>query len=202
MPYRKRDVIMTKDRRIRRTQKLLGEALIALALEKGYKNITIQDVTERADIGYRTYFRHYAGLDELLADVAQARLDEVYEILNLPAADIEITNPVQRFHDTGRALFTHVQDNQTKFRVLLLDSNVRFVLDPVMDRACNKTKELLNALPQNNITSALAANHIIASAFSLMRWWLENDMPHPPERMGEIFTDLIVKPTWLVMMEE
>lgn len=194
--------MITKDRRIRRTQKLLGEALIELALEKGYKNITIQDVTERADIGYRTYFRHYAGLDELLAAVAEDRLDEVYEILNLPSADVEVEDPVQMFRDSGRALFQHVQDNQTRFRVLLLDSNARFVLDPVMARACDKTKALLNALPQKNISSAMAANHIIASAFSLMRWWLENDMPHPPERMGEIFTNLIVKPTWLVMMEE
>ena len=194
--------MMTLDRRIRRTQKLLGEALIELALEKGYKNITIQDVTERADIGYRTYFRHYAGLDELLANVAQDRLDEVYEILNLPPAEAEIEDPVQIFRNSGQILFQYVQENQTKFRVLLLDSNVRFVLDPVMARACDKTKVLLNALPQKNISSAIAANHIIASAFSLMRWWLENDMPHTPERMGEIFTNLIVKPTWLVMMEE
>ncbi len=61
-----------------------GEALIAEALEKGYKNITIQDVTKRADVGYRTYFRHYNGLDELLISIAQDRLDEIYEILNLP----------------------------------------------------------------------------------------------------------------------
>ena len=75
---------MSQDRRIRRTQKLLGEALIAEAREKGYKNITIQDVTKRADVGYRTYFRHYTGLDELLVSVAQDRLDKFYEILDLP----------------------------------------------------------------------------------------------------------------------
>ncbi len=193
---------MIQDRRIRRTQKLLGEALIDLALEKGYKNITIQDVTERADIGYRTYFRHYAGLDELLIAVAQERLDEIYDILDLPPADEIVDDPVQRFREIGRKLFQHIQDNRTEFRFLLLDHSLRFVLDPLMKRACERAEENLRALPQRNISAALAANHIIASAFSLMRWWMENDMPHTPERMGKIFTDLTVKPTWLVMMDE
>ena len=202
MPYRKKDAIMTIDRRIRRTQKLLGEALIELALEKGYKNITIQDVTERADIGYRTYFRHYAGLDELLIDVAKSRLDDIYELLDLPATDTVVEDPVRYFHEIGRRLFEHIQKNQTEFRFLLLDHSLRFILEPVMKRACERAEENLQDLPQKNISAALAANHIIASAFSLMRWWLENEMPHSSERMGEIFTDLTVKPTWLVMLEE
>ena len=192
---------MTVDRRIRRTQKLLREALMELTLEKGYKNITIQDVTERADIGYRTYFRHYAGLDELLIDVAKSRLDDIYELLNLPAPDTILDDPIQYFREIGCKLFEYIQENQTEFRFLLMDHSLRFVLDPVMKRACERAEENLQYLPQKNISAALAANHIIASAFSLMRWWLENEMPHTPQRMGEIFTELTVKPTWLVMME-
>ena len=194
--------MMTQDRRIRRTQKLLREALVALALEKGYKNITIQDVTERADIGYRTYFRHYAGLDELLIHVGESRLDEIYDLLDLPATETVLEDLVLHFQRIGMQLFQHIQENQTEFRFLLLDNSLRFLLDPVMKRACERAQEKLRFLPQKNITSALAANHIIASVFSLMRWWFENDMPYSSERMGEIFTNLIVQPTWLVMLEE
>lgn len=193
---------MTQDRRIRRTQKLLGEALIELALEKGYKNITIQEVTERADIGYRTYFRHYAGLDELLIDVAKARLDDIYELLDLPKNEAVLASSVQQFQEIGRRLFEHIYENQTEFRFLLLDNSLRFVLDPVMKRARERAEENLRYLPETTISAALAANHIIASAFSLMRWWLENETPHSPERMGEIFTELIVSPTWQLMLGE
>ena len=35
-----------------------------------------------------------------------------------------------------------------------------------------------------------------------MRWWLENDLGHSPQKMGDIFTDLIIKPTWMVMTLE
>ena len=39
----------TQDRRVKRTQKLLAQALIALTLEKGYEAVTIRDITQRAD---------------------------------------------------------------------------------------------------------------------------------------------------------
>jgi AcrR family transcriptional regulator len=192
---------MTADRRIRRTQKLLGEALIAEALDKGYKNITIQDVTNRADIGYRTYFRHYTGLDELLLSVAEERLDQFYEILNLPLPGELIQNPVDFFKSIGTTLFQHVQDNQQAFRFLLLDDNLRFVLEPILKRACQKAENILSNLPQENIPAGVAANHIVSSTISLMRWWLQNDLPHSPQKTGQIFTDLIIQPTWIVMTE-
>jgi len=192
---------MIQDKRVLRTQKLLGEALIAEAMEKGYKNITIQDVTRRADVGYRTYFRHYTGLDELLISVAEDRLDQFYGILDLPLSGDLIQDPVAFFHQVGTTLFQHIRDNTKVFRFLLLDDSLRFLLDPVMHQACQKTETMLSGLPQENIPAGVAANHIISSTFSLMRWWLENDLNHTVEKMGEIFTEMIIKPTWLVMTQ-
>ena len=176
--------------------------MFTVALENCYKNITIQDVTEEADIGYRTYFRHYNGLDELLVSVAQDRLDNFYEVLDLPLPGELIENPVEFFHEIGQTIFENIQHNEDTFQFLLLDDSSRFVLEPVMSRACQKAETLLRGLPQENIPAGVAANHIITSAFSLMRWWLDNDMRHSPQKMGQIFTDLIVKPTWLVMTQE
>lgn len=193
---------MSQDRRIRRTQKLLGEALIAVALEKGYKNITIQDVTERADIGYRTFFRHYNGLDELYLDLTRERLDELYEVLDLPKADKDIAGSIALFRNAGETIFRHIQENQENFCLLLLDDSLRFILEPVIKMAREKTEISFSSLSEKNISIPIAANHIIASSFALIRWWLENDMPHPPERMGEIFADLIILPTWKALTNQ
>lgn len=192
---------MTEDRRVRRTQKLLGDALIEVVLEKGYKNTTIQDVTEAADIGYRTYFRHYNGLDELLISVAQDRLDTFYSALDLPLPGQLMEDPVEFFHELGGTIFDHIQHNEESFRFLLLDDSSTFVLDPIMKQACEKIEIFLKSLPQENIPADVAANHIITAAFALMRWWLENDLKHRPQKMGQIFTDLVIKPTWLVMTQ-
>lgn len=190
---------MTQDKRILRTQKLLGEALIAEAQEKGYRNITIQDVTKRADIGYRTYFRHYNGLDELLVSVAQDRLDDLFKILNLSQMGELAANPEQYFLQIGHTLFQHVEENQLNIRFLLLDEGMGFVFDPVMKRATQRLENFLSKLPQENIPASLAASHIICSAFSLISWWLENDLTPSSQEMGEIFFELVVKPVWQVM---
>jgi AcrR family transcriptional regulator len=190
---------MSQDKRVLRTQKLLGEALIAEAIDKGYKNITIQDVTTRAEIGYRTYFRHYSGLDELLVSVAQDRLDDFYEILDLPKLNDLSGNPLDFFQNIGATLFKHVEDNLPNIRFLLLDEGASFVFEPITSRASQRLDEFISNIPQENIPPSLAADHIISSVFSLIRWWLENDLKPSSERMGEIFTELIIKPIWLVM---
>ena len=53
---------MTKqklDRRVRRTRRLLAEALVALIIEKEYETISITDITERADLNRATFYLHY-----------------------------------------------------------------------------------------------------------------------------------------------
>ncbi len=184
------------DRRVRRTQKLLGQALIAVALEKGYDHITIQDVTGRADVGYRTYFRHYSGIDELLVDVAQASLDELDELLKIPLNGSGQANLGVYPEENGEILFKYIRENSDIFRVLLLERGVRFCLEPVINNARQQAEDLFSGLADDHIPVAIAANHLVDATFALIRWWLENDMPYSPKRMGSIFASLIMHPTW------
>ena len=48
-----------EDRRIKRTRNALNQALAELVTEKAYDEITIQEIADRADIGHRTFYRHY-----------------------------------------------------------------------------------------------------------------------------------------------
>ena len=112
-----------------------------------------------------------------------------------------IENPGEFLAIIGTTLFQHILDNQQAFRFLLLDDSLRFVLEPVLERACQKAEVILTGLPQENIPAGVASNHIVSSTVSLIRWWLENDTSHSSGKMGQIFTDLIIQPTLLVMTE-
>src|SRR5687768_7190119 len=72
-------VVEKVDRRIQRTQELLSTALLELILERGYEAVTIKDVTERANVAYVTFFRHYRDLDELLVQRLTAGIAELME---------------------------------------------------------------------------------------------------------------------------
>jgi AcrR family transcriptional regulator len=53
------------DRRIIRTKKALALALLELIREKGYDAITVQDITDRANVGRSTFYAHYENKDQL-----------------------------------------------------------------------------------------------------------------------------------------
>ncbi len=184
------------DRRVRRTRYLLGEALIELALEKGYENVTIQDVTDRADIGYRTFFRHYSDVDELLLDVVQETLNRLKELLEvpLPLGNMEDASPERA--KNGETVFRFVQENQDIFRVILLGRGMRFCLAPILEHGQEQAASIMARIAGKGIPVKIAANHLVTSMLALMRWWLANDMPYSPSEMGQISAKMIVLPTW------
>jgi AcrR family transcriptional regulator len=56
------------DPRVLRTRRLLQDALLALAQEKAFAEITVADVTDRATVNRSTFYQHYPDTDTLLAD--------------------------------------------------------------------------------------------------------------------------------------
>lgn len=177
-----------QDRRVKRTQNLLAKALVALTLEKGYEAITIRDITQRADVGYATFFRHYHDKDALLEDVLDVVIDELMHVFFMASSD---ENPLP----DGPLLFRYVQQHSEVVRVLLSSWGVSSLTRRIIETT---TQDVLSqhTLPEDGaVPVEIAAYHIITASISLVQWWLEHDMPYPPERMGEIYSALIMRPT-------
>jgi AcrR family transcriptional regulator len=188
------------DRRVRRTQKSLGDALIALALEKDFDEITIQEITDRADIGYRTFFRHYADKDELLNDVLSFVKLEMRELMSPPPLQF-FTDPnlqVDELPNT-RVLFEHVQENSNLYRVLLFSN--RGLVQPLKEFAVQEFKAHYGTFFETDIPFEIITNHMISSIITLLRWWLDNDMCYSPEEMGDISNRLIIQPIRSLVMD-
>lgn len=175
----------TQDRRIRRTQQALAKALITLTLEQGYDSITIRDITERADVGYATFFRHYSDKDALLHDVLDVVLNELTELL--PALDNDIAP------DTlGALLFRYVQGHSELVRVLLSNHGlIKRIIEAGSQNMLNKRLPLKNGL----VPAEIASYHLVAASVAMIQWWLDHDMPYPAERMGIFYRELITRPT-------
>jgi AcrR family transcriptional regulator len=176
-----------QDRRVRRTQSLLARALLALIAEKGYDAITIRDITERADIGYATFFRHYRDKDELLRDVADVVINELLELLEAqqPGTDAALV---------GTLLFRYIQEHSEVVRVLLGTRGPVSLVQHVIQRGSESVLRQNRPRPGSPVPAEVAAHHIVAASIALIQWWLEHAMPYPPEHMGLIYRELIVQP--------
>jgi AcrR family transcriptional regulator len=175
------------DRRVKRTNKLLQDALVDLTLERGYDAVTIRDITERADVGYATFFRHYPDKDSLLADLLHAMKDDFTRLL-VPFSIV--SDP----EHTGTLIFEYVQANCDLCRVLLNSTDTMSLLRPMEAIGQQEMAPLLEPARDNLVPVDVAADHLMSSLVMLIRWWLEHDLPYPPERMGKIAAELIIKP--------
>lgn len=183
-----------QDRRVKRTQKALARALIGLTLEKGYEMITIREITDHAEVGYATFFRHYHDKDALLKDVLDVVLDELTGLLQNPMVD---TNHAS----TGTLVFRYVQAHSEVVHVLLSSRSSSTLVRRII-AAGTQTVVSQNAPRAGGLVPAeVAANHLVTSTMALIQWWLEHNMPYPPEQMGLIYQELIAQPTHDVAFE-
>lgn len=183
------------DRRVARTHRLLGQALLELIQEQSFDSITIRDITDRADIGYATFFRHYDGKEDLLAEQLEAIIRQIEALAGEHSDDY--------FQREGALFFEHARDNQLLYRGLLGGQVNAQVIRRLRDAMITVIRPHLEGHLEESqllIPLDLATNHIAASALEMLAWWLENDMPHSPDDMGRYYEKLIIQATWAAIL--
>jgi AcrR family transcriptional regulator len=76
------EVVDRQQRRKRRTREAIQKAAFELFAERGYRETTINDIAERADVAPRTVTVHFPAKEELLLDAEPFSLDSLSERLS------------------------------------------------------------------------------------------------------------------------
>jgi AcrR family transcriptional regulator len=76
------EVVDRQERRKRRTRQAIQKAALELFAERGYRETTINDIAERAEVAPRTVTVHFPAKDELLLDAEPFTLDSLSERLS------------------------------------------------------------------------------------------------------------------------
>jgi AcrR family transcriptional regulator len=75
------EVADRQERRKRRTRQAIQKAALELFAERGYRDTTINDIADRADVAPRTVTVHFPAKEELLLDAEPFTLDSLTERL-------------------------------------------------------------------------------------------------------------------------
>ena len=181
------------DPRVRRTRRILRDALISSILEKDYASISIKEVTDRADVAYITFFRHYNNMDELLMEALDEGLGELLRHIETLAGKSE--DPASEVE--GKLIFEYINQNSDLFRILLKSQSVTRIRKSVVRNISTMFQNSCASLrrPNNLVPANIAGNHIATSLLALIEWWLENKMSPHPSQMGKIYKALIIDAT-------
>jgi len=181
------------DPRVKRTRRLLRDALVSLILKKDFASITIREITERAEVAYITFYRHYESLDQLLMEV----LDEGLTELMIHIETLAKQSDTSALETEGRLIFEYIEQKADLFRILLKSQSVTRIrkkvvsnISAIFQKSCVPLERL-----GNQVTINMASNHIATSLLSLIEWWLENNMKPSPIEMGKVYKSLIIDST-------
>ena len=181
------------DPRVKRTRRLLRDALVSLILEKDFASISIREITERAEVAYITFFRHFECLDQLLMEVLDEGLAELLVHIETLAKQSETS----ALETEGKLIFEYIEQKADLFRILLKSQSVTRVRKKVVRNIAFTFQKSCLPLARSGhpLTIAITSNHIATSLLALIEWWVENNMKPGPAQMGKVYKSLIIDST-------
>lgn len=173
------------DLRVRRTRKTLVQAMMELTVERGYSNITIQDIADRAMVNRSTFYRHYLDKDDLLAQY----LDEAFSVVKVPEQPSPEGPPIPLIN-----LIEHVQTHSEFYRVMLGEKGDAIFAERFRKAAEERYRYILSIrgsqtgedLPPLDLRLAYAT----FAGVCAISWWLDNGQPCPPEQLAQWISKL------------
>lgn len=169
------------DRRQRRTRRAIYAAFEQLLLEQHYRDITVAQIIERADIGRSTFYTHFDTKDELLNQVCEELFVHVFDGMEVDA-HTHPSSTGSALEQTLAHLLHHLRESHGGIcGKLLAEGEIHFT-----SRFC----ELLSAylgpqLPERSswVPRDLMSSLVVSAFCKAISWWYEHDYEVTPEQL-------------------
>ena len=169
------------DRRVLRTREALRGALLELMVERGWDEIDIQSLCERANIGRSTFYLHYPNKEELL----KGSFGDLRFALHAQAQRSGACPPDQLAFVGG--LIEHVHEQQQVFRAMLGRRSGHFVQDRFRELLVELVSDERPTGAKRAWQSHAVAHYLAGALFQLLTWWLGASRPQRPQDIEALF---------------
>ena len=180
---------------------MLREALMALTFEKGYDAVTVEDITDRADVGRTTFYLHYHDKEDLLIESINTLLDDLIatiSVLPLSAWQVQPSpGSAARMETPISLVFEHAAENADLYRVILrgegafrAQRQIRQIIASAVDDFLRQKLEQENLQQSPVVPRDVFGYYFAGSLMGILTWWLESEMPYPPAQMAVMFQAL------------
>ncbi len=170
--------------RVRRTQKLLREALIELIEERGFEALTIGELTERAMVSRAAFYRNYQDkydlVEQIFEEAMSALLSAVGELGREHPAEIWVQ------------FFEHIASYERLYRALLGRKGSPWFVRKMRVSLADLVKERgrlphgpdASAHPVHPFSDEFVPDLVSALFVEAITWWLEQGRPYTPEEIA------------------
>lgn len=172
------------DLRVRRTQKLLWNALMSLLGEHGLEVISVKEICDRAMVHRTTFYKHFEDKYDLLRKGMREIYDTLAREASIPPGAFSPIDTLPVFI----SFFTHVERNLQFYRLMLCGEGVgkfQGLLRTYLVELCTThLQQAARGVTSLAVPLPILAEFCASTVISSTTWWLENDQPYPAEQMA------------------
>ncbi len=176
-----------KNLRLRRTQKLLREALIELIGERNLDSLTISEITERAMVSRAAFYRNYQDKYDLIEQI----FEEAMTALITTVGEWGMEHPPQAWI----RFFEHIEQYERLYQVLLCRKDntwfvrkMRVSLAEVVKEHEGRYvsgKERTTGWPVLTFSDTFVPDLVSTMLVEVVIWWLEQGKPCTPSEIAK-----------------
>ncbi len=169
--------------RVRRTQKLLREALIELIEERDFSSLTVGQISERAMVSRAAFYRNYQDKYDLVEKI----FEEAMSTLQSAVGDLEGEHSAAIWVP----FFEHIASYDRLYRALLGSKGspwfvrkMRLSLAGLARTHPRRCGQDVHLYPPHVFSDAFVPDLVSALFVEAITWWLEHGCSDAPERIA------------------
>ncbi|WP_270789278.1 TetR/AcrR family transcriptional regulator [Enterococcus diestrammenae] len=183
------------DLRVKRTNKMIVEAFIHLVEEKGFDQVTVQDIADEAMINRATFYAHYKDKHDLYEKIFDLAIDAFTSVLS--PDDLVTGNRlrIKKVEFLMTNIYQNVQKN-SKFYLTIMDgTSMEILRKRIADILNEQYAHIFDRLKITENDIEVPMDFIIEYMTSIfigtLHWWLTTDSEMTPEHLAKLVIKLV-----------
>ncbi len=186
---------MKTDLRIVKSKKAIKDAFLMLIKEKGYNNITITEIADRALINRKTFYMHYETKQALYDEIC----NELIDVLD-PESTMETLHKLKG-HEQRKPvinLLNNIRREKEVFSVLINDETNKVFLYKLYNKIAPVIRSQTHAVEKSIMNEELLLEVYCTLFVIMLKWWIKYDNTDPNDAIDLILEFFSKKPLKLL----
>lgn len=180
------------------TAHLMDEALLSLLVKKKYEFITVKELCEKAGVNRSTFYLHYEGMNDLLAESLEYTMGKLRERFR---DDIKIENkiiaksPIEKLHIVSPQYLVpyldFVSENRPLFDAVMSQHTVFHTRDSFRKMYEEILSPILSKMGLSDAEKAYRAVYTLNGMFFAILEWVRGGCKESVNQMAGIIVDCV-----------
>ena len=161
---------MREDLRVVKTKQAVESAFVSLIEEKGFENVKIIDIAQRANVNRNTIYLHYDSKEGIIEKILDESFTKSISNFDIPSYLAPRFNR-KKVYEMFAAIFDLINEHLELYRIILTDQN----LSGYLMRQLKRIKSYIMEALKPTLKNETIVEFVIAGIFGIYRNWIIYD---------------------------